>query len=66
MKPDDDRQRAGRLAGRIKIKSKGSAVDAFVDQISLDFRIRDLWWAWPCPDRLSGQRPHDGRGDYGS
>src|SRR6266852_6133450 len=66
MNPNDHRQRTGEFLGRIEVEREYFAVDALVDQISLDRGIGHLSRATPCHDRLRYLPTQDSRGECDS
>jgi hypothetical protein len=64
MDPKNNRRWAGGILRTIQVKRKGSTVDAFVNQISLDRRISDLRRATPRHGRLRYRTDQDNRKDY--
>jgi len=64
MDPKDNRRWAGGVLRTIEIKLKLSTVDAFVNQISVDGRIRNLHRVTPGRGRLRCRSAEGDRNDY--
>ena len=61
MDPNDHRQRTGKFLGKIKVEREHFAVDALVDQISLNRGIGNLRRPAPRHDRLRCLPTQDSR-----
>jgi hypothetical protein len=64
MDPKNNRRWTGGILRTIQVKRKGSTVDAFINQISLDRRISDLRRATPRHGRLGCRTAQGNRKDY--